>query len=102
MKGLGEAAARILVVSLLVAVGLGLLATVIAVASGRGVWSTIAITYYLSGCVLFLVGAFPSGGYSLVRGTSTRRRPIGSRQDPIFLSGLVLVALGFLADIYLV
>jgi hypothetical protein len=51
------------------------------------------------GCLLFLIGMFPSGGFSIVRGTLTRRRPTGARQEPIFLLGLVLIALGILVDV---
>jgi hypothetical protein len=29
----------------------------------------------------------------------TRRRPTGSRQEPIFLLGILLVALGVVADV---
>jgi hypothetical protein len=35
-----------------------------------------------------------------VRGTMTRRRPIGAREEPIFLVGVVLVALGVIIDLY--
>jgi hypothetical protein len=30
----------------------------------------------------------------------TKRRPTGARQDPTFIIGAVLIALGVLADIY--
>jgi hypothetical protein len=59
----------------------------------------MAAAYYIVGCLLFLIGMFPSGGFSMVRGTLTRRRPTGARQEPIFLLGLVLIALGILVDI---
>ena len=81
------------------AVAVGLLAAVIALISGRNVSSTIALAYYVVGSVLFLIGAFPTGGFSVITGKKTRRRPMGSRQEPVFLSGLVLIALGVLADI---
>ena len=81
------------------AVTIGLLATIIALISGRNVSSTIALAYYVVGSVLFLIGAFPTGGFSVITGKKTRRRPMGSRQEPVFLSGLVLIALGVLADI---
>ena len=42
---------------------------------------------------------FPTGGYSMIRGTITRRRPIGARQEPVFLLGIVLVALGVVFDL---
>jgi hypothetical protein len=35
----------------------------------------------------------------MIRGTITRRRPTGSRQEPIFLVGLVLVGLGVVFDL---
>jgi hypothetical protein len=86
-------------ISVSLAVAIGLLATVIALISGRNVSSTIALAYYVVGSVLFLIGAFPTGGFSVITGKKTRRRPMGSRQEPVFLSGLVLIALGVLADI---
>lgn len=82
-----------------VVVAFGLLGTFIAVAADRDVSSTVAATYYITGCVLFLVGMFPSGGYSLLRGTMTRRRPIGSRVEPVVLVGLILVGLGVAVDV---
>jgi hypothetical protein len=42
---------------------------------------------------------FPSGGFSMIRGTITRRRPTGARQEPIFLIGLVLIGLGVVVDL---
>jgi hypothetical protein len=59
----------------------------------------MAGAYYVIGCLLFLIGMFPSGGYSMIRGTITRRRPTGSRQEPIFLVGLVLIGLGVVFDL---
>jgi hypothetical protein len=95
---LGRVLAEIGLISLGLAAGVGLIATVIAIASGRNISSTIAIAYYLVGSVLFLIGAFPTGGYSFIRGKVTPRRPMGSRQEPLFLSGVVLIALGVIAD----
>ena len=77
----------------------GLAAAIIAWATGHGVSSTMAAAYYIVGSILFLIGMFPSGGFSLVRGTMTRRQPMGSRQEPVFLLGLVLIALGVVADV---
>ena len=82
-----------------VTVALGLLGLVVAVAADRDVSSTVAATYYIIGCVVFLVGMFPSGGYSLLRGTMTRRKPLGSRFEPTLLLGLALIGLGVLVDI---
>lgn len=96
---LGRALAQLGLISLGLAAGVGLIAALIALASGRNISSTIAISYYVVGSLLFLIGTFPTGGYSFVRGKVTRRRPMGSRQEPVFLSGLVLIALGVIADI---
>jgi hypothetical protein len=93
------AALELGMISASLAVTIGLLATIIALISGRNVSSTIALAYYVVGSVLFLIGAFPTGGFSVITGKKTRRRPVGSRQEPVFLSGLVLIALGVLADI---
>ena len=82
-----------------VALALALLGALIAVAADRDVSSTVAATYYIIGCVLFLVGMFPSGGYSLIRGTTTRRRPMGSRFEPTLLLGLALIVVGVAVDL---
>jgi hypothetical protein len=100
MTGLAEALLRFALVCVAVAAGLGLLAALIAFATGHRVSNTIAVAYYLVGCILVLIGVFPSGGFSLVRGTMTKRRPTGARQDPTFIIGAVLIALGVLADLY--
>jgi hypothetical protein len=93
------AVAELGLISLGLAVAVGLLATVIALLIGHKVSSAIALAYYIVGSILFLVGAFPTGGFSIVTGKKSRRRPMGSRQEPLFLSGLVLIALGVLADL---
>ena len=100
LTGLGEALLRFALICVAVAATLGLLAALIALASGHHISSAIAVAYYLVGCVLVLIGVFPTGGFSLVRGTMTRRRPIGARQDPTFLIGAFLIGLGVLADVY--
>jgi len=92
-------AGRGLMVAAGVIIALSLLAAIIAVAADRDMSSSVAATYYISGCVLFLVGMFPSGGYSVLRGTMTRRRPIGSRFEPTLLLGLGLIALGVVVDV---
>jgi hypothetical protein len=86
-------------ISLTLAVGVGLLATVIALLSGHKLSSAIALAYYIVGSILFLIGAFPTGGFSIITGKKSQRRPMGSRQEPLFLSGLVLIGLGVLADL---
>lgn len=94
-----QALAELGLISLALAVGVGLLATVLALISGHKISSAIALSYYVVGSILFLIGAFPTGGFSVITGKKTRRRPTGSRQEPIFLSGLILIALGVLADL---
>jgi hypothetical protein len=83
-----------------IVVVLGLVAVVIALATGHGIAATIAVAYYIVGCLLFLIGTFPTGGFSLLRGTMTQRKPTGFRGEPIFLFGLVLLVLGVIADVY--
>jgi hypothetical protein len=98
--GLGEVLKRIVLGALAGAVAVGLLGAVIGWASSRVSISTgIAAAYYLVGSILFLLGMFPTGGFSMIRGTLTRRRPTGSRQEPIFLLGIVLIVLGIIVDI---
>ena len=97
--GMGEALKRMAIGTVAAAVALGLLGAIIAWATGHGVSGTIAAVYYVSGSLLFLVGMFPTGGYSVIRGTITRRRPIGARQEPVFLLGIVLIGLGVVFDL---
>jgi hypothetical protein len=98
--GLGTALRRFGLACAGLAIGLGVLAAVIALATGHGISATIAVAYYIVGCLLFLIGTFPTGGFSLLRGTVTRRRPTGIRGEPLFLFGIVLIGLGVIADIY--
>jgi hypothetical protein len=81
------------------AAAVGLLGALVGWAADRGISSTVAAAYYIVGCILFLIGMFPSGGFSMMRGTLTRRRPTGARQDPVFLLGVVLIGLGVVVDI---
>jgi hypothetical protein len=96
---MGEVIRRIVIATLATAVGVGLLGAIVGWTAGRSVWSMIAAAYYIVGCLLFLIGLFPSGGFSMVRGTLTRRRPTGARQEPIFLLGLALIAIGIVIDL---
>ena len=98
--GLGEALLRFALACAAAAAALAGVTAAFATITGHRIFGSIAVAYYLVGCVLFLVGVFPTGGFSLVRGTMTQRRPMGARQEPIFLVGLVLVALGVLLDLY--
>jgi hypothetical protein len=97
-SGWSEVLKRMLVGSVGAGIGVGLLGALIGWAADRDVSSAVAGAYYIVGCILFLVGMFPSGGFSMLRGNMTRRRPIGARQDPVFLLGIVLIALGVLVD----
>lgn len=96
--GLGDALKLGLLVTLGVAVAAGLLGAIIAWAAGGNVSAAIAITYYILGSILFIVGMFPTGGFSMIRGTMTRRRPIGSGPKPLMLLGVILIGLGAVAD----
>jgi hypothetical protein len=98
--GLGSALMRFGLACAGLAIGLGVVAAVIALASDHRVSATIAVAYYIAGTQLFLIGTFPTGGFSLLRGTMTQRRPTGFRGEPIFLFGIVLVALGVITDVY--
>jgi hypothetical protein len=98
--GLGPALTRLGLGCAALAVGLGALAAVIALATDHSVSTTIAVAYYIVGCLLFLIGTFPTGGFSLIRGTITQRRPTGFRGEPFFLFGIVLIGLGVIADVY--
>ncbi len=97
--GVGETLARAALVGAGVVVGVGLLGAVIALAAGREASSTMAAAYYIVGCILFLIGMFPSGGFSLTRGTMTTRRPLGSRLEPTLLLGPILIAVGVVLDV---
>ena len=98
--GIGPALVRFGLACVGLAVGLGLVAMVIALATDHSISATIAVAYYIVGCLLFLIGTFPTGGFSLLRGTMTQRKPTGIRGEPIFLFGLVLLVLGVIADVY--
>lgn len=97
--GMGEALGRLALAAVAAALAVGLLGAVVAWATGHSVSGGIAGAYYIVGCALFLVGMFPSGGFSMIRGTLTRRRPTGARQEPVFLVGLALIGLGVLVDL---
>jgi hypothetical protein len=97
--GTGDAAKRLLLVTTASAVAVGAAGALVAWAADRGTARTVATAYYLAGSLLFLVGVAPSGGYSLLRGTLTRRRPTGSRNVLIIVVGVALFALGLLVDL---
>ena len=97
---MGEALKRMALGAIGAAIALGLIGAAIGWASDRMSISTgIAAAYYVIGSILFLLGMFPTGGFSMIRGTLTRRRPTGSRQEPVFLLGVVLIVLGIIVDL---
>ena len=96
---MGEALARLAVACAATAVGVGALGAIVAAATGHEVASGMAGAYYLIGTLLFLIGMFPTGGFSMIRGTITRRKPTGSRQEPVFIIGLVLIVIGVIVDV---
>jgi hypothetical protein len=96
---MGEALGRFALMTLLAIVVVGVIGALVAVATGHDIAGGMAGAYYLIGAGLFLVGMFPTGGFSLIRGTITRRRPTGARQEAPFLMGLILIAVGVLFDL---
>jgi hypothetical protein len=96
--GLGESLKIGGLIAVGVAVGVGLIGALIALIGDRNYSSTIALSYYLVGCILFIVGMFPSGGFSMIKGTITRRKPTGAGPKPLLLLGLLLIGLGVIAD----
>jgi hypothetical protein len=81
-------------------VGVGLLGAIVAWIRGSDVSSAMAIAYYLVGGIVFLVGSFPTGGFSLLRGR-TRRRPTGggAMAAQSMLMGALLLGIGVLFDV---
>jgi hypothetical protein len=78
----------------------GLIGAVVAWVRDGNVSSSMAIAYYLIGGVVFLVGSFPTGGFSLLRGR-TRRRPTGggAMAAESMLMGALLLGIGVLVDV---
>ena len=78
----------------------GLVGALVAWVRGRGVDSSIALAYYFVGGIVFLVGSFPTGGFSLARGR-TKRRPTGGGAFavPSMLLGALLIGVGVLVDL---
>jgi hypothetical protein len=97
--GMGEALGRFALQTLAVTVAVGVLGALIAWGTGHDIAGGMAGAYYLVGAALFLIGMFPTGGFSMIRGTITRRKPTGARQEAQFLMGLVLIAVGVLFDL---
>ena len=96
---MGEALGRFALQTLAVVLAVGALGAIVALATGHDAAGGIAGADYLVGAGLFLIGMFPTGGFSMIRGTITRRKPTGSRQEAPFLIGLVLIGVGVLFDL---
>jgi hypothetical protein len=77
----------------------GLVGALVAWLRGRGVAGSIALAYYFVGGIVFIVGSFPTGGFSLTRGR-TRRRPTGGGAfaGPSMLLGTLLIGVGVVVD----
>ena len=78
----------------------GLAGAIVAWVQGSRVSSAMALAYYFAGGIVFLVGSFPTGGFSLLRG-KTRRRPTGggAMAAQSMLMGALLLGLGVLLDV---
>jgi len=97
--GMGEALVRFALQTLAAIVFVGLIGALVALGTGHDIAGGMAGAYYLVGAGLFLVGMFPTGGFSMIRGTITRRKPTGARQEAHFLMGIVLIVVGVLFDL---
>jgi len=97
--GMGEALGRFALQTLIAIVVVGAIGALVALGTGHDVAGGMAGAYYIVGACLFLIGMFPSGGFSMIRGTITRRKPTGARQEAHFLMGLALIAVGVLFDV---
>jgi hypothetical protein len=77
----------------------GLVGALVAWSRGSNVDVSVALAYYFVGGIVFLVGSFPTGGFSLARG-KTRRRPMGGGAfaGPSMLLGALLIGVGVLVD----
>jgi len=78
----------------------GAIGAAVAWGRGRGYNSSIALAYYFVGGLVFLVGSFPTGGFSLLRGRS-QRRPTGGGPFavPSMLLGGTLLGIGVAVDV---
>jgi hypothetical protein len=78
----------------------GLIGALVAWMRGRSPNTSIALAYYFVGAIVFLVGSFPTGGFSLARGKS-RRRPTGGGAfaAPSMILGALLIGMGVVIDV---
>ena len=79
---------------------IGAIGAAVAWGRGHGYNSSIALAYYFVGSLVFLIGSFPTGGFSLLRGRS-QRRPIGGGAfaGPSMLLGGTLLGAGIAVDV---
>jgi len=96
---MGEALGRFALQTLAAIIVVCAVGALVSVATGHDISGGIAGACYLCGAALFLIGMFPSGGFSMIRGTITRRRPTGARQEAYFLVGLILIGVGVVFDL---
>jgi len=96
---MGEALGRFALQTLGAIVAVCIVGALVSVATGHDIAGGIAGACYLVGAALFLIGMFPTGGFSMIRGTITRRKPTGARQEAHFLMGLILIAVGVAFDL---
>jgi hypothetical protein len=88
-----------------VAIGLvvviGAIGAIVAFARGGNVAQSIAVAYYVVGCVVLLVGSFPSGGFTRFSSRRGPRVPIGGGglALPSVFAGALLIGLGVLFDV---
>jgi Na+/melibiose symporter-like transporter len=84
-----------------VIVVVALIGAVVALIRGRSVSAGIALAYYLVGSAIILAGSAPRGGFSLLRGRWSERRPTGGGSFALegILLGLLLIGLGVLLDV---
>jgi len=79
----------------------GLVGAIVALLRGRSVAGGMALAYYLVGSVVIIAGSAPSGGFSLLRGRWSRRRPTGGGSHALqaILLGGLLIGIGVLLDL---
>ena len=79
----------------------GLIGAVVALVRGRSVSGGMALGYYLVGSVGILAGSAPRGGFSVLRGRWSQRRPTGSGSYALegIVVGVLLIAVGVLLDL---
>ena len=79
----------------------GLIGAVVALIRGHSVSGGMALAYYLVGAVVILAGNAPRGGFSVLRGRWSQRRPIGGGGYALegIAVGLLLMGLGVLLDV---